>query len=251
MKKRNKISLETKTPTQGIQTRKQYLLKRIFISNLLILAVIAVTYLWMIFFLANVGSFWDLFRDKEVVIKKPIVTPVAPYLTPIPEATQEDKIDVTGQSVAGMKIDLFIDGAKFGEIISDSQGSFAFTEAPVGIFQEEIYATASDQDGNTSSKSITYKIVKDTEPPEIKITKPEGGSETYKSTGHAYTITGETEPEATVYINEQLSITNPTTGTFSGSVRLEQGQNTIIVKVVDKALNETEKKVYVNFEKID
>jgi len=203
----------------------------------------------MIFFLSNVNSFWSLFRKKDIYEVKDTVPPTAPYLEPLSEATQSSVIDVKGQAEPGVKLILYLDDSKNSETVTDNDGSFAFTNIPVGVFDTKIYVNATDDAGNVSKPSITYDIKQDNEAPELEITTPKDG-ETYKSTGHSYDVTGKTEPRSTVLVNDQLAIMTPT-GEFSASLRLEEGANTIKVVAKDKAENETEKSVYIKFEKIN
>lgn len=226
-----------------------YLVKRIIITNLLSISIIVVTYVWIIYLLSNVNSFWEIFRGKDVYVEKDLVPPTKPYLNPIPEATKEDYVDLQGRSEAGVKLTLKIDGQKFQETVADAEGKFSFTGIPVGFASQVMYVEAVDEAGNVSSPSQTYTIVKDTEEPEFEILTPENG-ENYKSTGRTYKVTGKTEPGLTVQINEQRAILTPA-GEFSASIRLEEGSNEIKIKVIDKAGNEKEETIYLNYEKID
>lgn len=231
-------------------SRKSYLLRRIIITNALSLLVIALTYLWMIFFLSSVSSFWDIFRGKDVYVDEDNIPPIAPFVATIPEATQSSSIDITGKAEPGVKVELYVDGSKIEETISSADGTFAFTGIPVGAFSQDIYTKAVDNAGNVSNQSSTYSIKQDEEPPEVEITNPDSSETIYKSTEHVYRITGTSEPEVSVLVNDQIAVVNPN-GEFFKELRLEEGGNSIKIVVKDKALNETEKEVFINFQKID
>lgn len=218
-------------------------------TNLFSIIIVVATYFWMIYFLSNVNSFWDVFRGKEVQVRTDNVAPLAPFLDTIPEATNKDIIDINGRSEPGVKVLLFIDGTQTQDTIADADGNFSFFSIPVGLFPVQIYATAEDESANQSSKSTVYSISKDTEEPEIEIITPKP-DEVFKSTGHSYQVTGKTEAGATVLINDLLAVINPE-GDFSASLRLEEGTNEIRIKATDKAGNETETSVYMKFEKIN
>lgn len=230
-------------------TPNNRLLRRILITNAFSILIVIGMYFWMVFFISNLGSFWDLFRQKEIYTTIDTVAPAPPYLSEIPSATQNDFIDLSGKAEAGIKVILNIDGSKESETISDSEGSFSFTGIKVGVFPSTIYITAIDDSNNESKKSQVYTIVKDDAPPELEVITPKSGEEV-KSTGHTYKVTGKSEPETTVTVNGQLAIINQE-GEFSVSIRLEEGDNTLTVKTKDVAGNETEQKVYVRFKKID
>lgn len=231
-------------------SRRAYLIRRILITNAMSLLVVVLTYLWMVFFLSSVGSFWDLFRGKEVDMNADKIPPIAPFLSNVPEATQSSSLNVTGQSEPGVKIELYVDGSKIGEAISDSNGYFLFDNIPVGVFRQELYAKAVDEAGNVSNPSNTYATQQDTTPPEVEITNPDSKETSYSATEHAYRIAGKSEPGVTVTINEQLAVVNPN-GEFFANLRLEEGGNTIKILVKDKAQNEVLNEIYINFSKID
>ena len=232
------------------RSRRPYLIKRILITNALSLLVVILTYLWMVFFLSSVGSFWDLFRGKDIYVNEDKLPPIPPFLSSIPEATQSSSIDITGRSESGVKVELYIDGSRISETVSDSNGSFVFSSVPVGVFRQEIYTKAVDESGNESNQSNTYAIQQDTTPPEVEITSPDKKEISHRATEHTYRIAGKTEPGAAVLVNEQLAVINPD-GDFFANLRLETGGNKIKIMVKDKALNETENEIFINFEKID
>jgi len=221
---------------------------RIIFLNLGTLLVILFTYLWMLFFLSHVNSFWEIFKGKEKYEVKDTVPPISPYVETIPEAIKEDKINIMGKSESNTKVTLYVDEVKQNEVVADADGNFLFSDIPVGFSPTSIYITATDQAGNVSSKSRTYRIYRDNEPPTIDITAPKK-NEVYKATERTYTVKGKTEPGALVYINEQLALVD-TEGAFTALVNLKDGGNELKIKVDDKAGNETEQKIYVTFEKI-
>jgi hypothetical protein len=244
LKTLSKNLLTTRTKTTS------YLLKRILVTNLLSLVILTITYLWIVYLLSNVNSFWDIFRGKDVYVEKDTVPPTKPYLNSVPEATKEDRIDISGRSEAGVKVILRIDGQKAQETISDTEGKFNFTGIAVGFASQVLYVEATDDAGNVSNPSQTFTIVKDIEEPEVEILTPKEDGETVKSTGRTYRVTGKTELGVTVQVNEQMAMLS-TNGEFSASIRLEEGSNEIKIKVVDKAGNEKEEIRRVNYEKID
>ncbi len=226
-----------------------YLLRRIIITNIISLMIIVATYFWMIYFLSNVNSFWALFRGKDVQIQQDSVAPLPPFLETISEAVSTENTDINGRAEPGVKVILYVDGTPTAEAIADSQGNYSFLSIPVGPFPINIYTITEDESGNQSGKSNSYSVVQDEEPPKVEITKPEP-EEKFRSTGHSYRVEGNTEPGATVLVNNQLAVLTPS-GDFSASLRLEEGSNEIKVLVTDKADNKTEKSVFMLFEKVD
>ncbi len=176
-------------PTQK-KSRKSYLIKRIIVTNGLSLIIVVLTYLWMVFLLSSVSSFWDLFRGKDIYVDEDKTPPIPPFLKTIPEATQSSSIDIVGQSESGVKVELFVDGSKVAETVSDSNGGFVFAAIPVGVFKQEIFAKAIDDTGNDSNMSNIYAIQQDTTAPEVEITSAKSSSIGTSSTGHTLEIAG-------------------------------------------------------------
>ena len=235
--------------TKHKETPNKRLIKRIIVTNGLSLLIFVVLYFWMVFFISNVGSFWDLFRKKEIYVNKDTIAPAPPFISEIPKATKSDSTDVTGVAESGVKVTLYTEGSKNSESTSDSQGIFSFTGIRVGIFPTTIYATATDEAGNESNKSQIFTIVKDDTSPELEVITPRNGEEV-KATEHAYRVTGKTEPDVTISVNEQLAIVNQD-GEFGVSIRLEEGDNLLEIKATDIAQNETIDKRLVKFRKVD
>ena len=242
--------LTTKSTKNSTKNHKKYLIKRIVIMNAMSILILVLTYLWMVFFLANVNGFWELFRHDTYQSNTENIAPIPPYLAQIPEATQEDTIDISGQSEAGQKVVLYVDNSKVDETITDATGNFNFTGIKMSIFPRKIFVRAVSDNGIESENSTEYTIVKDTEAPMLEITNPKETKLDYSNTGHSFEFTGKTEPGTTVYVNDQIAVVD-SNGNFTTSYRLKEGGNEIKITAVDKAGNETETTVFINFHKID
>ncbi len=247
--KRKKTQMES-TKVDSVKAHKRYLLKRIIIMNGISVLILLLTYAWMIFFLANVNSIWDLFRSDTYQSNTEKVAPTPPYLSPISEATKESTIDITGQTEAGQKVVLYVDNSKVDETIADATGNFSFTGIQTGIFPRKIFVRAISDSGVESENSTEYTVVRDTEAPILEITNPKEKELDYSATGHSFEITGKTEPGTTVSVNDQIAVVD-SDGNFTTSYRLKKGGNELIITATDKAGNQTEEKVFVNFHKIE
>ncbi len=236
-------------PAKG--SKSVYLFKRILITNFFTLLILAFTYLWIVYLLSNASSFWDIFRGKQASYSdKDTVAPITPYLNPISEATKDDQINITGQSETGVKITLYVNGAKSQETVADGEGQFSFANIPVTEVDQDFYVIAIDEAGNQSKPSAPYKTRKDITPPEFSVNTPEKDGTTFKSTGRTYQVAGTTEPGTSITINEQFALVLQT-GEFTANVRLEEGNNKLVFKALDKAGNETVKEYNVKYEKVE
>lgn len=235
-------------PKLKLNSYKKYLIKRIVFLNIGSLIVVILTYLWMLFFLSNVNTFWEIFKGKEIYEQKDTIPPIAPYLDPIPEASTQNSVSITGKSEPGVKVILFIDGSQQSEVVTDNEGGFAFSNIQIGLSPTKIQVMAQDNAGNQSTKTREYTVYQDIQAPTIEILTPKK-NEVFKSTERTYKVTGKTEIGAYVYVNDQISVTDDQ-GNFAEDLALKDGGNEIKIKAIDKAGNEIEEKIYMTFEKI-
>ncbi|HCC08850.1 TPA: hypothetical protein DEP81_02600, partial [Candidatus Woesebacteria bacterium] len=125
----------------------------------------------------------------------------------------------------------------------DGQFSFGVTlQDGINTFA----ATATDQSGNQSQKSDDHQITFDKKTPDLEITSPSDGSSYFGSNQRQITITGKTETDAKVTINDRI-ISVDDSGIFQYTTTLNEGSNTFNVKSTDQAGNTTEKNISLNF----
>ncbi|MEM4729669.1 MAG: hypothetical protein QXH42_07945, partial [Thermoplasmata archaeon] len=97
---------------------------------------------------------------------------------------------------------------------------------------QRIVVSATDQAGNTVVLTRTVSL--DTSVPHIVLTYPD---ESMKVKQRLITVTGQTEPFATVIINTETVVVVGRDGLFAVPVVLEDGENRITVKSTDAAGN--------------
>ena len=117
---------------------------------------------------------------------------------------------------------------------------FTYTPASaMGDGSHTVIVNASDNDGNAATeKSTTFKV--DTVPPTLNVTSPTEGLVTATQT---LTVAGTTNDATsspvtiTIKINnvDQGQVTVQSTGSFSKSVTLTEGANTIVITATDAA----------------
>lgn len=161
--------------------------------------------------------------------------PPPPNLRDVPRYSNENTIDISGNTEPGAKVYLVVNG-KDQELLADAQGSFT-SSVSLMDGQNEIYAFSEDQAGNKSNNSVSYSITIDKEPPELTINFPKDGSIFFKQE-NSVQIEGQTESGASVDINERVAIVNRD-GKFSMRVSLSEGANNFDIIAVDEAGNET------------
>jgi uncharacterized protein YfaP (DUF2135 family) len=126
---------------------------------------------------------------------------------------------------------------------SDQEGWWKFDELyPLEEGANQILIVASDIAGNRATQTLTVTL--DTVPPDLNVTEPEDG---HKTKDKQITLSGTTEPGATLTINGTL--VTDTDGTFSVPINLELGENTLTIKATDRAGNSNEVTLKVTREK--
>ncbi len=194
----------------------------------------------MAIFLGNIRGSSKLPEQADTIPPSPprIVVPF--------EATNSAQFSLKGYSEPGASIKVFNSGLSFGETVVDSEGSFAIENLKLTAGRNEITAVAQDAAGNESQSSMPAIVDYDTTPPDLEITHPEEG-ETITGFESEITIEGKTEEGGIkVSVNDRLVIVSPEGG-FSYQYSLKEGENTFKIIAIDKAGNQTEKELKVNY----
>jgi len=223
-------------------------LKRLFLTLLGIILILAFLYFFAVALLSNINNFWSIFRpgSGNTAIKKDRFPPPPPYLKNIPEATNEDTINISGLSEPGATVTLFLNDNEVGSVIVDGEGAFSFENIKLSEGENKLYAKVEDRAQNESKPSKVYLIMLDKEPPQLEIESPENGETIKRKEERVVEIKGKTEPEAQVTVNSFWARVD-NDGTFSYKLRLEEGENSIKIVSKDKAGNETKQELKLTY----
>ncbi|HDH63404.1 MAG TPA: hypothetical protein ENF66_01765, partial [Firmicutes bacterium] len=101
---------------------------------------------------------------------------------------------------------------------------------------------AKDEAGN-ESEVLTYTFIVDITPPELEVTSPQDGT---LAKDKLIDVTGKTEPNIKVDVNG-IIVNSDSQGNFTASYSLNEGDNLLTIKAIDKAGNETVKKIHVTY----
>lgn len=235
MKRRRSTKAEEERLTQ------QLVLTIVIIVSLIILVVLSFT-----FFAPAVGSIFKIFsRNKtgqELIIK-----PNPPVITQLPDATKENKINITGYAQEGMTIKLFVNGPEKAETVVGTDGMFTFDEVELIKGRNTIFAKAIGTSNNESDKSQTYIVTVDDDSPEIDIESPQDG-DIVKNLDKRITIKGKLNEKATLTINDVIAVVKPDL-TFEYTFGVDEGDVQIKIKAIDEAGNEKEEIINVKYQK--
>lgn len=174
------------------------------------------------------------------------IPPAPPQVNIIPVATTSANLDISGSAEAGTTIYLYQDNTKAQETTADNLGNFAFLNLTLADGSTSFYTQSIDSAGNQSHNSTVQIITFDNQPPQLEITQPTDGSRFYGVTEQFIDIAGQTDPAATVFLNDrQLVVTGD--GAFATKQELREGDNQLKFIATDEAGNKTETEISVNF----
>lgn len=173
------------------------------------------------------------------------IPPQVPILNAPVEATHSGSINLSGFGEAKSEVILVLNGEEAEKKIISDEGEFSF-EAILTEGENTITTYAIDEAQNESLTSRKYKIILDTQAPTIEIETPENDSRITLRKNQITSVKGITEPNAKVYIGGRLSFAN-SEGNFAGTFSLKEGENKIQIRSVDKAGNQSELELTINF----
>lgn len=174
------------------------------------------------------------------------IPPQAPVISAPLEATSSARIKINGFSEPNSQVVFVLNGQKSDQFSVEDDGSF---ENELNLDQGENSLTlyAIDEAGNESNATKNYIIVFDNQPPLLEISSPNDGETIVGKNNQNLVVSGKTEPDAKVYIDEKVTFPN-TEGNFSYTFRLEEGENLITVEAIDKGGNVARSELSINFD---
>lgn len=238
-----------KTSSSSNKANSRYL-KIILITQAINLGIVIAAFFGFILIFGNINYVWGLFRAKEVYKEDNAFKPTKPYLQTNTEYTKETKVNLEGTSESGSTVTLFKEGQKVKDTVADNNNKFYFGDIEINANQDKktsFYVVAKSKQGVESDKSNLVDVVFDKTTPKFSIKTPEDGQK-ISDFSRTLQVTGSTEVNTQVLVNGRTAAVNQNND-FSAQIRLEEGDNTITVEVVDKAGNKSKQTVTVKFEK--
>lgn len=219
--------------------------KRSFIITLSLIVILGyLTIAWILpAFIGAVGSVKNIVKPPKVITKTEFSNVAPPTLNIYFEATNSSQLDIAGYATPNSKVKLFLDDNLEETVDVSPEGTFIVENIALNLGANNLYGKTVDEKDNESLPSKTIKLLFDNEKPTLSINEPEddkkiqGGDKKVK-------ISGKTEPEAQVFINDSRVIVDKD-GNFSSEQTLNDGDNTFTVKAQDSAANyhEVQRKV--------
>jgi len=172
------------------------------------------------------------------------ISPSPPIFEPTFEATNSASISLSGFAEGESTLKLFFNSEE-KEVIVDNDGQFVFNDLKLKEGQNRIYAISIDKAGNESTNSKRISVLYDNKPPELEINQPQDG-ETIIDDNNKIEVIGRTEGGASILINNHFVVID-SKGNFNYQISLNEGENEIKIISKDKAGNQTEKTIKVNY----
>lgn len=235
--------------TRSRLTRKEEArsLRRAFFYLVLTVGFVTLLAIWGVPSLVRVATFFSQWRGASTPIgKTDFLPPAPPNINLIPRATKKDLLSLSGTAEPGSTVDIFLNEEVKSSVVANNEGVFILDSISLSEGENQIYAIATDQAGNSSSPSRKLAILYDAKPPELEISSPEDGATLTGQEQKRLTVSGKTEPGISLTINGRLTILDQE-GNFSSTFSLTEGENTFKIIALDLAENQTEKEIKVTY----
>ncbi len=172
-------------------------------------------------------------------------SPYPPRLEASYTATNSATVAVSGYAEPGTSLEVFLNSKSLKKFLVGSDGQFDLPGVTLREGENKITAIAKDTAGNASKPSEPLVITYKNKPPMVEISEPQEG-QSFNGDKNIK-ISGKTEPGSSVYINGRFVVVGDD-GSFTFSLPLNQGENTLQIVVTDIAGNQTtvERKVTYN-----
>lgn len=192
------------------------------------------------FFASNALSTGDS-KDKKNEDKNIFIS--APRLDSIPKATNQKNLKITGTSLAGLSVQIYLNGNREEEKEVEADGSFEFE---INLTEGENIIKVRAAKGEKTSDFSDSKFVNfKNKPPELTIESPNEGANISGQNPHE--IKGKTDdPDNKILINDFQAITKAD-GSWVYMATYKGGENELKIVAIDAAGNKTEKTLKINY----
>ena len=236
-------STTTKEKSRLEENLKKQTKKNILITIGGILGLIAISFVLGPYILIGMGMLFGKSTSLETTPTQEEITYLAPpVLQKTFDATASASISLRGMGNEKSKIVLYQNNNKIQTTLSDNTGNFVFTNILLKEGTNNFYSkTITEQAESASSNQVRVLLL--TNNPTLEITSPSDGDK-FSSAQSPIKITGKTDPEVKVTINDFWAIVD-NMGNYTYSYALKDGENTLVIKATDKAGNISKKELNI------
>jgi hypothetical protein len=234
-------------PQKRLEAHRQKTIKR----NLFFLTIFFIFLIYFIFTIglkillttsAFIANTFSPHKEENYAIKKNDFYGTID-INQIPEATNSASIIVSGQTTNYDIVEVYLNNQKVQE--KDVTDNFSFQIDNLVSGENTIYFVAKSSKDRSTKKSESYTVLYKKEKPNLEITSPE---EDKKTNQEEILISGKTDKNVFIEINSSPVVVN-TLGEFQSTLKLQPGENKILITAQDIAGNVTSKELIVVYEK--
>lgn len=171
------------------------------------------------------------------------------FVDDLPPATNSAELIISGNATDFETVDFKVNGRKADTTTIKKDGTFSEKISGLKPGKNTISAIAKTSKSKQTKESDEYTITYKNTKPKLEIAEPKNG-DTIKSTSPEVTIKGTTDPGNTVEVGG-APVTVGVGGGFQTSVRLKDGDNTIMIMAMDEATNTEQIEFKLKYEKDD
>ncbi len=233
----------------GIQPRGRREDKKLI--SQLIISIVGIISLLFLFLYVGVPALLRLssiiagFKKESITNESNPELILEPFLDPLPLATNSAKLIVNGSSNPGYNVILYLNGVELEEKLVGNDGYFKFNNINLKEGDNEIY-TVAKKDDQKSSPSQTVNVNFKKNAPKLEIENPKDG-DSFRRDEREISIKGLTDEGNSLTLNDRFIYVSPD-GSFSSNFRLNDGENKLEFKAIDRAGNETKTTLTVNYQ---
>lgn len=212
--------------------------RRLFLTLGGIIAIIVILYTVGIPLLARVSAILGSINSSQPNTANADTTaPFAPTLSPVNSSTNSAQLKLEGYAEPESTLKVMLNGEEAKKVLLGTEGSFSFDDITLDSGENTLYATATDDAGNESAISKELKIIYKKGAPKLEVTEPSDG-QTFGKNQQEIVVKGKTDKGVDLRINDRF-VTVKDDGTFEYSLKLGDGENTLVIVVQDLAGNQT------------
>jgi len=182
-------------------------------------------------------------NDDVKSAKNDVAYVAPPVINPLNEATKSAQITVNGYAGEKQTIKLYVNGKLTDKTEVKKNKQFTFNNVSLEKGNNEIKTKAINSDKKESDYSVIININYIDKPPALDVTYPQDG-QTISKGDSPIKVTGKTDPGVKVTVNDFWAISQDD-GSFSYTLSLSDGDNTIKIVATDDAGNQTTKELKV------
>jgi len=186
-----------------------------------------------------------LLLDTSIVEQTDQIPPQVPVISQSEKFTNQTPFLVKGFGEPESQIIFVINGERSEPVIVGEESTFE-ASIPLTEGDNSFTAFSIDSAGNESKETKSYQVTLDTELPTLTLDNLADGQQIMGRDNQQLVIRGLTDPQARVYINDRPVLAD-FEGAFSSTYRLNEGDNKLLLKVIDRAGNEGQMELTIKF----